>query len=74
VPNGHFSRHSSWAGHVREALIYIYNGTNTDVCENSENWLEVNRCKYLFNSGQSWTYQDANDFALQASRYVGFTS
>lgn len=73
VPNNHFSA-NNWCDRVEGALSYIYNGTKTDNCENSEDWLEVNRCKYLFFSGQNWTYETANNFALQAWRYVGFGS
>jgi hypothetical protein len=55
-------------------LTFIYNGTKTDECIASEDWLEVNRCKYLFFDGQSWSRETANSFALEAWRYVGFGS
>jgi len=73
VPNDHLSA-DTWCDRVEGALRYIYNGTKTDDCVNSEDWLEVNRCKYLFSGGQSWTHETGNNFALQAWRYVGLGS
>jgi hypothetical protein len=65
---------STWTARVEAALTHIFNGTKTDDCVGSEDWLEVNRCKYLFSGEQSWSRGTANDFALQAWRYVGFGS
>ena len=73
VPNDRFDR-SSWSARVEGVLSYIFSGTKSDVCVSSDDWLEVNRCKYLFFSGQSWSYATANNFALQAWRYLGFGS
>lgn len=73
VPNDRFEA-STWTARVEGALRYIFNGTSTDDCVSSEAWLEVNRCKYLFFDGQNWSREAANDFALQAWRYVGFGS
>lgn len=71
VPNDYFAA-STWTARVEGALTYIFNGTKTDDCISSEDWLEVNRCKYLFAGGQSWSRDTANTFALRAWRYVGF--
>lgn len=71
VPNSYFAA-DTWTARVEGALTHIFNGTKTDDCVSSEDWLEVNRCKYLFFSGQNWTHATANNFALQAWRYVGF--
>lgn len=73
VPNDRFEP-GTWTARVEAALRYIFNGTATDACVASEDWLEVNRCKYLFADGQSWSRETANSFALQAWRYVGFGS
>jgi hypothetical protein len=73
VPNATFAA-STWTARVESALTHIYNGTKTDACVASMDWLEVNRCKFLFASGQAWTHQTANSFALQAWRYLGFGS
>jgi hypothetical protein len=71
VPNHIFGR-DSWTDRVEGALAYIYVGTKTDECLRSEDWLEVNCCKYLFFDGQSWSREAANGFALAAWRYLGF--
>lgn len=71
VPDRSFDA-SMWTGRVESVLRHVYNGTKTDDCIASEDWLEVNRCKYLFANGQAWTPETASDFALQAWRYVGF--
>jgi hypothetical protein len=73
VPNPSF-RAGTWTERVANALTHIFNGTRTDDCIASMDWLEVNRCKYLFASGQTWSRESANDFALAAWRYVGFRS
>jgi hypothetical protein len=73
VPNDRFSP-ETWTARVEGALTYIYNGTKTDDCVTSDDWLEVNRCKYLFASGQSWSRETANNFALHAWHYLGFGS
>lgn len=73
VPNDRFNA-STWEARVEATLTHIFNGTTTDECVGSMDWLEVNRCKYLFFSGQSWSHGTANSFALQAWRYVGFGS
>lgn len=73
VPNTTFAA-STWTSRVEGSLVHIYNGTKTDACIASMDWLEVNRCKYLFATGQAWTHQTANSFALEAWRYLGFGS
>jgi hypothetical protein len=73
VPNDRFSE-STWTARVREALAYIYAGTETNACVASDAWLEVNRCKYLFSDGQTWTHETANEFALAAWGYLGLGS
>ena len=37
----------------------------------SNDWLEVSKCKYLFFNGQNWTYQQAHEFADTAWKYLG---
>lgn len=71
VPGSSFNA-STWMARVEATLVHIYNGTKTDDCVASMDWLEVNRCKYLFVDGQNWSRETANDFALQAWNYIGF--
>lgn len=71
VPDGRFT-YARWTERVEAVLTYIFNGTKTEDCVASGDWLEVNMCKYLFANGQSWTPKTANTFALEAWRYLGF--
>lgn len=71
VPNEKFDA-STWKGRVRAALAYIFNETLTADCVTSDDWLEANAIKFLFWSGQSWTYADAHRFASKAWDYIGF--
>ncbi|MCA1706334.1 MAG: nucleotidyltransferase [Actinobacteria bacterium] len=73
APDDYFGG-GTWTARVRAALAYIYDGTNTDACVASNDWLEVSRCKFLFASGQSWTRETANDFTLKAWGYLGLGS
>lgn len=73
VPNPNFQP-NTWTARVANVLTHIYNGTNSEDCIESDDWLEVNCCKYLFSNGQAWTHETARDFALEAWRYVGFRS
>jgi hypothetical protein len=71
VPNGHFEV-ESWSGRVRNALAYIFNGTLTEDCVTSDDWLEANGIKYLFHSTQSWSFATAHEFAAKAWAHVDF--
>lgn len=71
VPNSKFDA-STWKGRVRAALAHIFNETLNDGCVTSDDWLEANAIKFLFWSGQNWTYQDAHEFASKAWDYIGF--
>ena len=71
VPNSKFDA-STWKGRVRAALAHIYNETMNDGCVTSDDWLEANAIKFLFWSGQNWSYQDAHEFASKAWDYIGF--
>ncbi len=62
----------SWVGRVRNALAHLYNGTLSDACVGSDDWLEANGIKYLFHASQGWSRRDAHDFADQAWAYIGF--
>ncbi len=71
VPNSGFDA-PSWKGRVRTALAHIYNETRTSDCVTSDDWLEANAIKYLFYTGQNWSYTDAHKFASKAWDYIGF--
>ena len=67
-----FLNPDNWMGRVREVLAQIFNGTLSNECVQSDDWLEANGIKYLFHSSQPWTYQQAHSFAHEAWEYVGF--
>jgi hypothetical protein len=71
VPNDSFGV-DSWLGRVRNALAHMYNGTLSDQCVASDDWLEANGIKFLFHGTQGWSHRDAHDFASKAWDYIGF--
>jgi hypothetical protein len=71
APNSDFEA-ATWKDRVRTVLAHMYNGTLTGDCFTSDEWLEANAIKYLFFTGQNWTYQDAHEFASKAWEYIGF--
>lgn len=65
--------HSTWTETVKAMLLAIWNNTQGDEpAEDSERWLEVNRCFFLFYPQQKWTRADAREFAQAAWTYLGF--
>lgn len=73
APNGCFLNPHDWTGRVRAVLRHIFNGTLTDECIRSNDWLEANGEKYLFFDGQNWDYTDLHEFASEAWDYIGFS-
>jgi hypothetical protein len=71
VPNRYFTGPDTWTARVRGALAHIFNGTMTDDCVSSDDWLEANNIKYLFHSSQNWTWQQAHTFAGRAWDRIG---
>lgn len=55
---------------VRRLIIELWNPTKKD--ETCSKWVEVNHMKWLFNSTQPWTRQQANDFLHAAWNYIGY--
>lgn len=72
VPDGDLRDPPNWTGRTRHALAHIFNGTRTDECVQSDDWLEANGIKYLFHPTQNWTYRQLHEFADSAWDYVGF--
>jgi hypothetical protein len=65
---------STWVETIRGVLFHIWDrleGTEP-TNESGLRWLEVNECKWLFQSNQSWSREDARDFAKAAWNYLGF--
>ncbi|MDD9211491.1 nucleotidyltransferase [Aeromonas dhakensis] len=72
-PNEMFM-HQTWTQCLKEILIHIWVSLEGDEpTEDSERWLEVNECKYLFHSSQKWSREDARGFASAAWTYLGLS-
>lgn len=68
----HVFKHPTWTKCLKEMLIHIWNELKgPEPTEASQRWLEVNRCKYLFDFGQKWTREDARGFASAAWNHLG---
>lgn len=72
VPDHDLLAPGTWSGRVRNALAHIYNGTRTSASVRSAAWMEANNVKYLFDPSQSWTHEQAHEFADRAWDYIGF--
>jgi hypothetical protein len=59
----------SYSDNVRSAIAHIAADQQPDTA-----WHEVNEMKYLFGAGQTWTRQQARNFALDAWGYCGFVA
>lgn len=62
---------STWEERLRGMLSHIWNqlqGNEPD----TDRWMEVNDCFYLFHSNQKWTRKDGREFAKAAWNYFGF--
>lgn len=67
VPDSVFGG-DSYKDNVQNALLTCFSATKSE--GNCAKWLEVNERKYLFNTTQPWTRQQAYDFVLAAWSYV----
>lgn len=65
----------TWTQTIREVIVHIWNGLEgAEPADESERWLEVNECKYLFHAAQAWTRADGREFAKAAWNYLGYAS
>lgn len=59
---------------ARGVLGTVYQATEgPEPDDENDRWLEANDIKFLFHYAQAWTRADANNFALQAWRYLGLS-
>jgi predicted nucleotidyltransferase len=73
-PDNIFLR-TTWTQTIEGILVNIWDGLQGDEpTEDSERWVEVNNCKYLFYSEQKWSRADGRDFAKAAWSYLGYAS
>jgi hypothetical protein len=69
VPDEDLQR-PAYTAAIRATLAHLFN--NTMKFEDCKEWCEINGCKYLFWTGQCWTWQQAHAFISAAWDYVGF--
>jgi hypothetical protein len=66
---------STWTKTIRAIIVHIWGGLEgAEPIAESERWLEVNECKYLFHNAQAWTRTDGRDFAKAAWNHLDFKS
>ena len=69
-PDSIFAR-STWEERLRGMLVHIWEQLQGDEPD-TDRWVEVNDCFYLFHSNQKWTREDGREFAKAAWNYFGF--
>jgi hypothetical protein len=66
---------STWTKTVEGIILHIWQELEGDEpAVDSERWLEVSECKYLFHGAQDWNRQDGRDFVKAAWNYLGYAS
>ena len=70
VPNSIYNDCDTWTERIKQAIIYIYNKTNSK--KTCEKWREVSGMLYLFHSGRKWNCRIVNDFMIQLWKYLEF--
>ena len=69
-PNSYFSR-DTWVGRVKGVISHMWEELEgAEPAQDSDRWLEVSRCKYLFHGAQKWTRRDGRDFAYAVWNYL----
>jgi len=69
VPNK-FLNQGTYVADMRAILATIFNATLTD--DACRKWLEVSERRYLFQSSQTWTRQQAHEFSAAAWNHIGY--
>ncbi|MFD8918888.1 hypothetical protein ACFV0Y_13875 [Streptomyces sp. NPDC059569] len=65
----------TWTKKVERVILHIWQELEGDEpAADSERWLEVSECKYLFHGAQDWNRQDGRDFVKAAWNYLGYAS
>jgi hypothetical protein len=66
---------STWTEVVRGVILHIWESLEgPEPSTESERWLEVNDCKFLFHQSQEWTRSDGRSFVKAAWNYLGYAS
>ena len=70
-----FLKRSTWTDVVKGILVHVWDGLDgPEPSNNTDRWLEVNECKYLFHAAQKWTRADGRDYSKAAWNYLGLGS
>lgn len=65
--------HRTWTECTRAMLFHIWdNLQGNEPTSESDRWMEVNECFFLFHSTQKWTREDGREFAKAAWNYLEF--
>ena len=65
----------TWTKTVEGIILHIWQELEGDEPSvESERWLEVSECKYLFHSAQDWNRQGGRAFVKAAWNYLGYDS
>jgi len=68
-PDSVFAR-STWTDRLHGMLFHIWDQLQGDEPD-TERWVEVNDCFYLFHADQKWSRKDGREFAKAAWNYFG---
>jgi hypothetical protein len=68
-------RRTTWTEVIRGVLVHVWQSLDgPEPAAESERWLEVNRCKFLFSPVQAWSREDGRAFVKAAWNYLGYVS
>jgi hypothetical protein len=65
-----FTSGTSWTVRVQGVLVHVWDGLATVDAEGQ--WVEANAVQMLFGSHQTWTREQARQFAYDAWNYLGY--
>lgn len=72
-PDEIFER-ETWTERLKAMLYHIWKELQENNEPNTNRWLEVNRCLYLFHPNQEWSRKDGREFAQTAWNYLDLSN
>ena len=70
TPNSIFNNNRTWTARVQGVLVHVWDGLESTDAEGS--WVEANAVQMLFGAHQTWTREQARQFAYDAWTYLGY--
>jgi hypothetical protein len=70
TPNPVFTTNGTWTARVQGVLVHVWDGLASVDAEGQ--WVEANGAQMLFGSHQTWTREQARQFAYDAWNYLGY--